>query len=260
MDPKEGHKAAGRPKDVTIDDRILGSALELYAERGWYGLTLHGVSRRAGVGKAALYARWSTTAELLRDAFARFLVYRIANELPIRDFFIVEAHKQAELKSGRFAGAASRLLVEGRNGPPELREIHAAAIGSRVSALRARIEDAIASGELPPGVSAMRMLDALEGTMYMHISVTPEHLLERMLAQLPSYITATVDSLLFLAHQDMLDSPRAQLSRAPAELGAAAQELIAPIRWQPAGSAGSAERTTGDSAAYTQTRSVALPH
>lgn len=232
MDPETGHKTAGRPRDATIDDRILGSALELYAERGWFGLTLHGISRHAGVGKAALYARWSTTSELLRDAFARFLSYRIATELPIRDFLVVEAHIQAQLKLGRFAGAASRLMIEGRNGPPDLRQIHVAVTGSRISTLRTRVEEAIASGELPPGTSATRLLDALEGTMYMHISVTPERLLERMLAQLPDYITATVDSLLFLADHGMLDEPRAQVAKSPGELGAAAQELLTPLEWQ----------------------------
>jgi AcrR family transcriptional regulator len=210
------HRSVGRPLDASIDGRILTAGLELYAERGWYGLTMHRISQRAGVGKAALYTRWSSTVDLLRQACDQYLVYEIVTDLPIREFLLVEARWQAQLKMGSFAMAASRLMLESSFGPPELEEIQHRVIGSRVATLRARIEEAVATGELPADVSAIRLLDLLEGAMAMHVAITPDQLRERMLELLPEYILATVDSLLFLAEHGMLAAPGVQHSPGPA--------------------------------------------
>lgn len=211
-------RATGRPRDASIDGRVLTAALEVYAERGWYGLSMHGISQRAGIGKAALYARWSTAAELLAEACDQHLVYEITTDLPIRDFLLLEAHSQARLKMGSFALAASRLMLEGQVGPPELQAIQRTVIASRVATLRNRIEHASATGELPADVSAVRLLDLLEGSISMHVTITPERLRERMLEALPGYIGATVDSLLFLARNGMLAAPEVQPTPGPGEL------------------------------------------
>ncbi|MFC3242428.1 helix-turn-helix domain-containing protein [Gordonia humi] len=64
-----GNEASrGRPRDPDVSSRIVDAALVVYARRGWSAFTMDGVAREAGVGKAALYRRWSDKKGLLLDA------------------------------------------------------------------------------------------------------------------------------------------------------------------------------------------------
>jgi len=60
----------GRPRDASRDEAICRVALELLAERGYDCLTMELVASRAKAGKATLYRRWSSKAELVMDALA----------------------------------------------------------------------------------------------------------------------------------------------------------------------------------------------
>ena len=60
----------GRPLDRSRDPAILRAALEVLSEFGYDRLTMDMVAARARAGKAALYRRWSSKAELVVDALA----------------------------------------------------------------------------------------------------------------------------------------------------------------------------------------------
>ncbi|MFE4259761.1 TetR/AcrR family transcriptional regulator [Streptomyces sp. NPDC056883] len=55
----------GRPRDNQIDTAALRAARELLAEVGYAGVTMDSIAARAGVGKAAIYRRFGSKAELL---------------------------------------------------------------------------------------------------------------------------------------------------------------------------------------------------
>lgn len=58
----------GRKRDHSRDRDIMGAALDVLAETGYEGMTLDLVAARAKAGKATLYRRWSSKAELVLDA------------------------------------------------------------------------------------------------------------------------------------------------------------------------------------------------
>ncbi|WP_395639799.1 TetR/AcrR family transcriptional regulator [Pseudolysinimonas sp.] len=60
----------GRKRDHTRDADILESALDVLAETGYDGMTIDMVAARAKAGKATLYRRWPSKAELVIDAVA----------------------------------------------------------------------------------------------------------------------------------------------------------------------------------------------
>lgn len=60
----------GRKRDHTRDPEILNCALEVLAETGYDGMTIDMVASRAKAGKATLYRRWPSKAELVIDAVA----------------------------------------------------------------------------------------------------------------------------------------------------------------------------------------------
>lgn len=60
--------APGRPRDARVTGAVLDAALTELAENGFRGSSMDGIARRAGVGKAALYRRWSSKAEVVAAA------------------------------------------------------------------------------------------------------------------------------------------------------------------------------------------------
>jgi len=58
----------GRPRDSSIDDRVLALTRELLVEVGWDGLSVRLIAARAGVGRASLNRRWPSKAALVLHA------------------------------------------------------------------------------------------------------------------------------------------------------------------------------------------------
>lgn len=68
--PEEPKKTAalGRRRDDTLDTRIIEAAIEVLAKTGFDSMTMDMVAGKAKAGKATVYRRWSSKAELVRDA------------------------------------------------------------------------------------------------------------------------------------------------------------------------------------------------
>jgi AcrR family transcriptional regulator len=64
------HARLGRKRDHTRDPEILDAALEVLAEHGYERMTVDMVAARAKAGKATLYRRWPSKAELVIEAVA----------------------------------------------------------------------------------------------------------------------------------------------------------------------------------------------
>jgi AcrR family transcriptional regulator len=60
----------GRKRDHTRDGEILQAAVDVLAETGYDGMTIDMVAARAKAGKATVYRRWSSKADLVIDAVA----------------------------------------------------------------------------------------------------------------------------------------------------------------------------------------------
>jgi AcrR family transcriptional regulator len=66
--PSAGARTLGRPRDVTIDERVLAATRQLLVEEGWEGTTIRGIAARAGVSRPAIARRWSSKAWLVMEA------------------------------------------------------------------------------------------------------------------------------------------------------------------------------------------------
>ncbi|MGP4001439.1 TetR/AcrR family transcriptional regulator [Streptomyces sp. 8N706] len=55
----------GRPRDGRVDEAIITATRSLLARSGYAGLTVDAVAERAGIGKAAIYRRYSTKQEMV---------------------------------------------------------------------------------------------------------------------------------------------------------------------------------------------------
>src|SRR5262245_60091642 len=67
-DDASGSPKRGRPRDPSIDARVLAVTAELLATEGFFATTVQEIARRAGVPSSAIYRRWPSRIELIEDA------------------------------------------------------------------------------------------------------------------------------------------------------------------------------------------------
>lgn len=114
----------------------------------------------------------------------------------LRDYLVAHARRRADLYLGENGLAMLRLYAEARANPEIFSEIREEAITKFVHDERRRVQEAIESGDLPASASPVRILDAVEGAIFMHILVTPPSLVARVQAGLDQYIEDMVDDQL----------------------------------------------------------------
>ena len=144
----------GRKRDHTRDPEILEAALDVLAECGYDGMTIDMVAARAKAGKATLYRRWPSKAELVIDAVACMKTKNLdPADLPdtgtlrgdlvgvIKPHSIEDAGRKLQVMSG---------LVSMLSRSPELAEMAYQAITDpRARATRMFLQRAIDRGEIP---------------------------------------------------------------------------------------------------------------
>lgn len=225
-------RGPGRPRDPRLEARAHAAALQVFGEKGWVGLTMDEVAARARVGKSSLYLRWPDRESLLASALRTIQAstptptavagpgagepgaaapatadetdqsHRTGDaaqdeqELSLRDYLVAHAMDRAELYLGENGLAMLRLYTEARAHPEVLADVREEAIGRFVREERHRVERAVRDGSLPPTASPMRILDAVEGAIFMHILVTPPELVARVRQGLAAYVEAMVDDQL----------------------------------------------------------------
>ncbi len=163
----------GRPRNPDVDRRIAKAALGLFADAGWAGFAMEAVARRAGVGKASLYLRWSSKEALLTDAVNLHLA-RVADvdTGTLRGDLVELAAQMLDIYAGDTGRAALRLTLEAP-GIPGVAEHHEQLRDSQTRAARAIVRRGIDRGELPAGISVTLLLDTLVGGAMMHALSTP---------------------------------------------------------------------------------------
>ncbi|MGW6703385.1 TetR/AcrR family transcriptional regulator [Streptomyces sp. NPDC054956] len=68
MGSRWSQASGGRRRGPELERAILDAALEQLSTVGWNALTMEGVALGARTGKAALYRRWPSKADLVADA------------------------------------------------------------------------------------------------------------------------------------------------------------------------------------------------
>ncbi|MEJ3404745.1 TetR/AcrR family transcriptional regulator [Rathayibacter sp. YIM 133350] len=163
--PEEKTSKLGRKRDHSRDPEILDAAVEVLAETGYDGMTIDMVAARAKAGKATLYRRWPSKAELVIDAVACLKQTDPTAPLPdtgtLRGDLIalIKPHsiEESERKLQVMAGIASMLSRS-----PELAETATKAlVEPRAAINRALIQRAIDRGEVPATHASDVDVDAL---------------------------------------------------------------------------------------------------
>lgn len=64
----EDARAQGRPRDSSIDERVLAVTRQLLVESGWDDLSMRQIAIRSGVSRSSINRRWPSKSELVFHA------------------------------------------------------------------------------------------------------------------------------------------------------------------------------------------------
>ena len=188
--------APGRPRDPEVDRRIRQAALVVFGDAGWAGFAIETVARRAGVGKASLYLRWSSKEALLADALTAGLFQVSDVDTGTLHGDLVElARQMLDIYAGPSSRAALRLSLEAGS-IPGVAEHYDEMGRSQVMAARAIVRRGIDRGELPAATSVTLLLDTLAGGAMMHALSTPPDRRAALAGDTAGYARRLVDFLL----------------------------------------------------------------
>jgi AcrR family transcriptional regulator len=148
-----------------VTDAITEATFTELAETGYARMSMEAVARRAGVGKAALYRRWSSKQEMLSELI-RTAVEDTLPPMPATGAL----HTDLRELLGAIRGQLAHPVV-GRVGPGLLAEVrhtsgladvmHTSLAAPRRAAARAVLQAAIDRGELPARLDMELALDLL---------------------------------------------------------------------------------------------------
>jgi AcrR family transcriptional regulator len=141
--PRRGR---GRPADPDIEQRVLAAAIQVYAEAGWAGFTFDALAVRSSVGKAAIYRRWASKLDILRDAWRAASVgfVEVPDTGDLRGDLVFVAKTLAERLDEPVGVAELRLLLDAKLFSEEFGELDRSRAASRVVA-RETVDRAVAA-------------------------------------------------------------------------------------------------------------------
>lgn len=185
-----GARRPGRPRDARADEAILDAAAGVLAAGGPQGFTVDAVAAAAGVGKATIYRRWPTRADLVLATAGR-----LAFDLPppaagnLRDDLVSHlthlADKMANTPSGRLLVAIIGEAAVNEEMRSRMRDF----IRQRRALALGLLRDAQARGELPAEADVDDMLDLLGAPIFLRL-LTGGPVAD------PAFIAWTVDTVL----------------------------------------------------------------
>jgi AcrR family transcriptional regulator len=186
----------GRPRDPAVEDRVFDTAISLYSRVGWAGFNFGAVARESGIGKAALYRRWSDRGELLLDTLnSRWMVLPEINAGSLRDDLIRVAEVLLENMTSE-AGNIYGLLMSDVTRYAEVRTLTAPYRDRIVRAALDIVKRAKERGDVPDSADTSLILDLVVGGISNHVASTPPELQSAMRAQMHSFAHHVVDVVL----------------------------------------------------------------
>jgi AcrR family transcriptional regulator len=163
-------------RSARVRAAALAAAMDELAESGYAAVTLEGVARRAGVHKTTLYRRWGTREALVLEAMLEHAGERVPvpDTGSLREDLLALATAAAGTAETPQGEAVVRAVVAAGRHDEALAAANRRFWTERLALDGAIVERAIARGELPPGVDAESVIEAVLGPIYFRLLVTGE--------------------------------------------------------------------------------------
>lgn len=158
---------AGRPRDGSIDERVLDATRRQLAEVGYEALSVAAVASAAGTTRASVYRRWPDKADLATAAIAALPEAAPAplTDRPFEDLVAeLSAFARGVARPDGIAMVGTMLL--GSADPELVERFRDRLVRPRRERLRAILERGRVSGELDRGADIELAVTMLTGSWY----------------------------------------------------------------------------------------------
>jgi AcrR family transcriptional regulator len=186
--------AVKRPQ---ITDALARTFFEEWARVGYSALSLDAVARKAGVGKAALYRRWRSKADMAAD---------LVRQITATALIMMDPGDQGALEADLYAALlisrrmlrhpmVRRILPDLYTAMPREPALAAAMRPGemvREKKVKALVDRAVARGELPADIDRRVITDLLFGPLYWSVVVMGERCDRRRLKTLARMTAAAI--------------------------------------------------------------------
>jgi AcrR family transcriptional regulator len=189
--PDAPERPRGRPRSAIADQAIRDAAVELFAERGFEGVSVEDVAERAGVSRATIYRRYPSKVDLIVEAGGCLASDDIAfpdtgnlgDDLRGLARSLVEAFKDSP------TGRVMPVMIFERRRYPELDAGYRKFLSDRKARTRKVLQRAFDRGELPSDTDVGVMSSMLVGPIFHRLIITQEPLND-------AFVDELVDALL----------------------------------------------------------------
>jgi AcrR family transcriptional regulator len=179
--------------DITV--AIRNAVMNELAEVGYGRLSIEAVARRAGVGKTAIYRRWSNklemVLEIVSDVAGRSVPLpdtgSFAGDLQLLMMIVSRA-----LRHRIASQIIPDLMAEASRNPQIAETLHKALRTHQQSVGDKLIGQAMARGELPEGTDPEMAVDLILGPLYWRLAVARTPVSEDYLEKLITALTAAL--------------------------------------------------------------------
>ena len=183
----------GRPRNEACTGEILEAALHLVAEVGIAGLTMDAVAKRAGVGKATIYRRWTSKEALMLDAWMSCV-----RKPPTPDTGTLQGDLETLL-----GGIDSPLtdhelqrvfpqMIAAAKVNPDIADAYSAYVQQRREPLRAVLRRAVERGEIDPSCDLEVVHDLLVAPLIYRWVISDAPIDEPVIRQIIATVTAGI--------------------------------------------------------------------
>ena len=156
------------PRVERSRDHVLAATIDLLREVGYGGLTIEAVAARSGVAKSTIYRHWAGKPQLVTDAFAHAHGSPPSPPPgPVRDRVVAVLRELLASMVG--APGSMQLacmlpaLIDAAERSDQIAELSARLADANAAPLKAVLDEAVESGELPADTDTRVLVDALVG-------------------------------------------------------------------------------------------------
>ena len=169
MPPKSNNDGGqrGRPRDPSVEDRVIEAATMELAENGFEGFSVRSVARRSGVSRPSLLLRWPTREVLIMETMERISEWPRTNpDAPFQDELRAIVARMVELMgSPTTLGLQLRIAADAPRHPELFSAFRDKVMTKSAGRLSALLQRAVANGELPAHTDTRWAADALVGVV-----------------------------------------------------------------------------------------------
>jgi AcrR family transcriptional regulator len=185
----ETPRAVLRKRGATLEAAILEAAFAEISEVGYIAFTVEGVAARARTGKASIYRRWPTKAELVMDALLTRMPtpeqcginLDIADSVSTVDALYGVARAIATVITSPAGDAMRAIKCEALADPQLARLIDDRFQAPRRAAMIGLLKRGVARGEVRPGADTVLVADVLPAILTHRVIMQREPLTEKHL-------------------------------------------------------------------------------